>query len=646
MAATSPPSTALLLALKYYEAGVFDAAWENVERVLQEAAPSIEVLHLAAILRYMLGDPAGALRFCDQAGGAPVPDLDVLRGRALIDVGRVDEAVVVLRAAVKTMPQNAEALFGLGLAHQRAGMLLDAADAYRAATNLKAPFPDAWNNLGLVLEAQGNVAAATAAFETAIAQHPSFSSAHANLGALLIAQGHLGAAERACAAALQHDAGNVAAQINLGVALLEQGRHAAAHAALSQARSAAPDNQDAADNGLYLHHYFNEDPGAVLAAHRAWGGHAPVLEKPRSKSGRQRLRVGYVSPDFRRHSVSFFFEPLIAHHHKSKVEVFCYDNGIGADTVTGRLRGHADHWRQIVDRSDVDVARMIADDGIDILVDLAGHTRGNRLGVFALRAAPIQVSALGYPGTTGLPTMDFRLGDDITDPAGADGYATEEILRLPHGLHCYRPSDDAPHVLPPPAKRAGHITFGSFNKLGKLSDATVRLWSRVLKAVPTARLLIKSKALVDTHTQAFTAERFGAEGVSRERLMLVGWVPDDAGHLGAYGRVDVALDTFPYSGTTTTCEALWMGVPVMTLAGATHASRVTASLLHRVGLDDWATSSPDAFVQRAVRAAGDVRTLQTLRHTLRQRMAASPLCDGEAYAVAVEAAYVRLSAGR
>jgi predicted O-linked N-acetylglucosamine transferase (SPINDLY family) len=318
--------------------------------------------------------------------------------------------------------------------------------------------------------------------------------------------------------------------------------------------------------------------------------------------------------------------------------VFCYSAGGRPDAVTARLRDHAEHWHDIAGLDDDAACRLIRGHGLDVLVDLAGHTQGNRLGIFARRAAPVQMTALGYPGTTGLTQIDFRLVDAVTDPAGAEAFATEKLLRLPR-LHCYRPDETAPVVGALPASAAGHVTFGSFNKLGKVSEAAVLLWSAVLKAVPGARLFLKSKALAEEATRRLTAERFAAHGIAPERLTLFGWVPEDEGHLATYGRIDIALDTYPYSGTTTTCEALWMGVPVLTLAGATHASRVSASLLTAVGLTDWITGTAEEFVAKAAAIGADVTALATLRAGLRAQIATSPLCDGAGYAAAVEAAY-------
>ncbi|MBY0509054.1 MAG: glycosyltransferase, partial [Rhodospirillaceae bacterium] len=398
---------------------------------------------------------------------------------------------------------------------------------------------------------------------------------------------------------------------------------------------------DAADNRLYADIYSESDPRAIHAAHAAWGKSAPSVPamRPADPDPTRRLRVGYVSPDFRRHSVSFFVEPLLAAHDAEAVEVFCYADVAHGDAVTARLKAAAHHWRDSHNLRGAALLNLIREDRIDILVDLAGHTKGNRLAVFARRAAPVQVTAWGYPATTGLPAMDYRLCDAVTDPASeADAWAVETLVRLSPGLHCYAPPADAPPVAPLPALAAGHVTFGSFNKLAKISPWTVALWSAALKAVPGSRLLLKTKPLAEAETRARIEHMFAVQGIAAGRLDLRGWVPGDHGHLDLYNQVDIALDTAPYNGTTTTCEALWMGVPVLTVAGRGHAARVGASLLTQANMADWIVPE-DEFAARAAAFAADPGGLDKLRKTLRAKAAASALCDAAAHARGLETAY-------
>ncbi len=599
----TPGDPHFALAAKYAESGLAAQAWDLIKDRL--AAPDVtpDVLGFGAGIAYAAGEPATALALTDAAisAGGEGASLWFVRGATLRLLNRLEES----------------------------------AAAYERATGEAPGVPEAWNDLGLVREALGDLAGATAALEQAIAVQPDFAPAHANLGALYADAGQFAAAAEYCRKALASEPSNIGARINLAAAQIERGRHDEAADALAPIAA----DPAAADTGLYLLHYCSNHPAAIFRAHAGWGARAPAPETlTYSETNGARQRIGYVSHDFRRHSVSYFFEPLLRHHDRARVEVFCYSTGGQPDAVTARLRAHADHWHDISGLSDDEACQLIRGHGLDVLIDLSGHTKGNRLGIFARRAAAVQITALGYPGTTGLTQIDGRFVDAITDPGGAEAFATERLLRLPR-LHCYQPEETAPAVAPLPAAAAGHITFGSFNKLGKVSDATVALWSAVLHAVPQSKLFIKSKALAEETTRQATAARFAAHDVAADRLMLVGWVPEDAGHLATYGRIDVALDTFPYSGTTTTCEALWMGVPVLTLAGATHASRVSASLLTSVGLTEWIAGTAEEFVVKAVTIAAELEGLAMLRSGLRAQIASSPLCDGPGYAAAVEAAY-------
>jgi predicted O-linked N-acetylglucosamine transferase (SPINDLY family) len=353
----------------------------------------------------------------------------------------------------------------------------------------------------------------------------------------------------------------------------------------------------------------------------------------------RRLRVGYVSPDFRRHSVAYFLEPLLAAHDKSGFEIFCYAHDHKPDDdVTARLRGYADHWRSVAAMPDHDLAQLIRADGIDILIDLAGHIEHNRLLAFARKPAPVQASYLGYPDTTGLRAIDFRLTDALADPPGdADDRYAEHLIRLPGCAWCYRPDEHAP-----PADRIDDdapVTFGCFNVARKINAAVIQTWAAILRAAPASRLVIKDGQGTPSPAIPRLRREFDRHGIAAERVELLSYVPDVAAHLGLYHRVDVALDTFPYSGTTTTCEALWMGVPVVTRVGDAHLSRVGGSLLAAVGLPELVTRSAEEYIDAAVHLAREGKRTSEQRHALREQMRRSPLVEGEAFARNVESAY-------
>lgn len=384
----------------------------------------------------------------------------------------------------------------------------------------------------------------------------------------------------------------------------------------------------------------------LLEKHCSWARqHARGLERAtahrslsRPISGR--LKVGYVSPDFMRSPVASFIEPVLAAHDRGEFELVCYSNSGQEDEVTGRLRGSCDVWRDISQIRDQEAADRIRVDGIDILVDLAGHTAGGRLLLFARKPAPVQVTWLGYPDTTGLDSMDYRLTDAIADPEGAtERFHTEELVRLPGGFLCYSPAPESPEVADAPQLKSGHVTFGSFTELAKVTPDLVALWSEILRALPGARLTLEAAGLSADSACRDLRQQFGDRGIRPERVDLRPPEFSAVGPLARYHEIDIGLDTFPFNGVTTTCEALWMGVPVVTLAGTTHVARTGASIVSRVGLPELVATTPAQYVEIAQHLAADQEKRRALRAGLRARMRASPLLDAPRFARGLEAAY-------
>lgn len=393
-----------------------------------------------------------------------------------------------------------------------------------------------------------------------------------------------------------------------------------------------------------LNYADSATPEEIFAAHTLLGTIAeraatPLPSvKPRALNGRP-LQIGLLSPNFHQHSVAYFIETLFKQHDSTRVELIGYadHHSTGrADATTARLRAAANGWIETTELSDASLAERVRTDGIDVLIDLAGNTSGDRLGVMARRPAAIQATYCGYPNTTGLRAVDWRIVDAHTDPPGADAFATERLLRMPGCFLCYTPDPEMPAVSPPPSVANGHVTFGSFNTQMKVGPATIRAWSSILKAVPGSRLVLKNFALADPPLRDEVRRMFGAEGIAADRIDLLGVVDGHIAHLSVYNRVDIALDPFPYNGTTTTCEALLMGVPVVTLEGRTHAGRVGVSLMHAMGLRELVAKDVDAYVHLATALASDRARLATYRQTLRQRFLGSPLCDGPAWTRAFE----------
>lgn len=598
-------------------------------------------------------------------------------GAACQETGRIEEAARAFRRAVDLAPNDPLYLTNLASALQKLERYEESIVWAERATRSAPDYAPAWINLGAGQLALGQFPEAEAAFRRALALLD-LPETRDNLAEALRCQGRYEEAEALLAPLLAKGATSHTYSI---AAKCLRGRRAytQADALLREACARFPDNRslwfgvaenlgdqgriaealaltdelrarfhDPAANASLVAFWLNAvetAPDRALAEARAAAAAlGPMARRgPRLPPlGTRKLRVGYLSPDLRRHSVAFFFEALLANHDRSRFEIVCYQANELSDAVTERLRQHADAWRQVARWQDEGVARKVREDRIDILVDLAGWTTGTRLGVFARKPAPIQVTYLGYPNTTGLATIDYRLTDPWADPEGlTDPWYTETLWRLPRVFLAYTPPTEAP---PPRATRPdGPFTFGSFNAVHKLSDRLLHLWGRILTAVPDARLFLKTGAFADAGVREQFLTRLRGLGIPPERIELAPWARDIGEHLGLYHRVDLALDTFPYHGTTTTCEALWMGVPVLTLAGATHASRVGCSLLQAVGLTELAAPDDEAYVSLAVALARDSARLESLRRGLRERMAASPLTDGAGLARAVEAAYLEMA---
>ncbi len=500
----------------------------------------------------------------------------------------------------------------------------------------------AWNLLGALAAAAERHELAVRHFERAIALQPANADYLSNCGEVCRRAGWIDDAIDHCRAALAADPRHAGAYYNLALALHAVGEVAQAHAALTSALAIRPAARVPRSALLFLLcHHPDIDGATLLAEHRRWNElHAHALAPklpPRTVEANpgRKLRVGYVSADFRRHSLAYFIEPLFANHDRNCFEVFCYSNTRHADGITDELRNHVSQWRDITSLSDEAAARLIEQDGIDILVDLAGHTADNRLLIFARKPAPVQLSYLGYPNTTGLATMDYRISDGYMDPPGvSEALYTEKLLRMPHSLWCYRPPAPTPDVNPLPALQRGVTTFGSLHSFTKLSRQVIDLWARILARQPGAELLMAGAPSGETGTRL--RERFAAHGIDAARVHLIGKLNFDD-YLRLYHRIDIGLDAFPYAGGTTTCESLWMGVPVITLAGTYAVARAGVSLLTSAGLAELIADSPERYVEIATDLARDPHRLAGLRGSLRERMQRSPLMDEAGFTRAFEA---------
>ena len=647
----SSTATQLETALRLHRAGDLASAAVIYREILQAVPNQPDALNLLGLITQQSGAHPQAIElFIKAAAASPKnPACPLNRGVSLRALGRQEEALAAFGQALALDPKHAEAHHQLGNALKSLHRFAEAAVSLRRAVELNAKNAVIWLNLGAALIEISARDEAIGCFRRAIKLEPGRPEAYNILGSALLDAGQLGEAKTQLHEALRLRPAYSAAHDNLGRALRAQGR---ADEALGEFRAALAGRPQPGTHSNLVY-ALNFVPGllpeTIFAEHKRW---AAIHTAPLGKGSRafentfepdRPLRIGYVSPDFIHHAVSYFIEPVLAAHDRTRIEVFCYSNVLVPDATTARLRSLSDQWRDIAQLTDEQVAELIRNDKIDILVDLAGHTARNRLLVFARRPAPVQLTWLGYPNTTGLEAIGYRLTDAISDPPDkTDAFYSERLVRLPEVFSCYRPPDQAPLVNELPALGKGNTTFCSFNHFAKINPVVLDLWARLLVRLPGSRLLLKARSLADAETAAGVREAFARHGVAADRLDLRSEELSVATHLGLYHGVDIALDPFPYNGTTTTCEALWMGVPVVTLAGETHVSRVSASLLTHLDRPEWIASSENEYIEKCAALSADLPRLAELRASQRDRMRCSPLCDKVRFVAHLEDAYLEM----
>jgi FkbM family methyltransferase len=569
-------------------------------------------------------------------------------GVALKELGHLDGAVVSFRKALEINPDLVEArtnlgnvlqgLYNMGNVLLGNGKFDDAVASFRRALEIEPNLAEAHYNLGNALKELGQLDAAVESFRRALEIKPDYPQAHFCLGLALQDLGQFDNAVASYRRALEFKPDIVEAHNNLGLVLQELGQLKNALASYRRALEIKPDFTDARNNLLFILNYTGGlEPSYYLEQARQYG--RIVAEKAggrfstwQSVARPKRLRVGLVSGDLRIHSVGNFLEGLLSHIDLARIELIAYPTHHKEDELTARIRPYFSAWKPLFDKNDEAAARLIHADGVHVLLDVSGHTAHNRLPVFAWKPAPVQVSWLGLPNTTGVSAMDYVLGDSHAIPPEHENHFSETVWRLPDSYLCFSAPAYALNVAPLPALSAGHVTFGSFNNLTKMNDAVVELWARILLSVPNSRLYLKTGQLHDADVREQTRRRFAAWSIAPERLLLGGTLGSIADHLSEYNKIDVALDTFPYPGVTTSVEALWMGVPVMTLHGDRFLSLTAKSIAHHAGLPDWVAVDKDNYVAKAVAFTSNLERLAALRAGLRQQVLTSPLFDAPRFA--------------
>ena len=678
----------LQVALEAHHRGECELAALHYRSILRKAPKHPDACNLLGAVLLAQGDHRQARPFIDRAlqakPGQPV-FLNNL-GQCQFAAGELDAAQASFEQAIELNPDVPEPHNNLGNVFRRQGKPTKAYASYKEAIRLRADFPQAWGNLGVVAGDLGLWQESLQAYHEALRLQPNFAEMYNNLGwFLMVRLSRHDEARPHFEKALALRPVFTQAMKNLGEACRLAGELESAEIWLRKAMSLAPNNHEHWNNLAAIckdagrmneakehfehaielepreHRIYSNmllalvhDPGTSAKDHSAkafgWDArHAAAvtpLQPSEPKSGSERLRIGFVSADLRRHAVAYFVEPLWREMDGERFEIVAYSNSLVEDDVTKRLMGYVKTWRNVVSLDDQTLAKRIREDEIDILVDLSGHTAGNRLLAFAYKPAPVQVTWLGYPASTGMAAMDWRISDPYAEPQGMTEHLNrEQLWRLPEVFCVYRSGENSPEVIAhPPAEDVGHITFGSMNNFAKVTDQVIALWSRLLKEVPDSKLLLEIKGIEQEKFRKDVEQRFAAHDVGAHRLILL---PRRAEHQYAlYNRMDIALDPFPCNGGTTSMDCLWMGVPFVTLEGRHFVSRMGVTLLSNVGLSELIAQDEDEYVHKARRLAQDRAYLKRLREGLRERVVASPLMDAKRFTRHLEEAFVKMAATR
>lgn len=631
------------LALQHHRAGRFQEAEALYRQILQAQPGHADALHLLGMIAYQSGRHEVAVEYVKQAIvlNPAAAEFHNNLGTVYFELDQIEAASRHLNTALQFKPDYAEAHYNLGNLLGKEEKFEEAVARYRKAIELKPAYAEAYNNLGGVLWSQGKLDEAVACCRQVLALKPGFAMAHNTLAAMLKDQGKLVEAVACCRQALALKPDYAEAHQNLSHLLAHLSDYRQVVMESDTALTLKPDIAANAaaiwEQRLYVFSYHPDlSAEEIYGEFVRWGDRypAPVVNfSAHDRTPGRRLRVGYVSPDFRRHTSRGYFWPLFANHDHAAVELYAYSNVILEDGFTRQFKGQFDHWRNIRGGADGDVARMIRQDGIDILVDCCSHMKGERLGIFTLKPAPIQVTWLGAAWTTGLKMVDYVLFDPYVAPKGT--LARETIVHLPRAFIVYRPSEETAEIAEPPCLKNGYFTFGYSGRAERLNHRTFRVWGEILRQIPSARLILDFAPFADPPTQEHYRQFMTQQGVDISRVVM----RKSANIFEGLNDIDILLDSFPHNGGTMLIDALWMGVPALTLASRPPVGRIGASMMINLGLPEWVAESEDEYISKACAFSANPQALAGLRLGMRERMRNSPLMDGAGFARAVEAAY-------
>jgi protein O-GlcNAc transferase len=623
-------------AIVHHQAGRLAAAEEIYRRVLASNPRQPDALNLLGMLAGQVGQLDAGLQLLDQSLRVR-DDANVHYNRAdvLRRMGRPHEAVASLRRAIELNPSFAKAHADLGLLLGQLGDLQAAEAILRKAIELDPNSPTPHVNLGLALMQLDRFDEALESYYRAQSLGEDSATLHFNIACVLERVGRKDEALAALQRTLEREPRHSPALANVGKLLSDRGEATESLAAYRAAMEIAPLSPLVHSNMLLIMHYDAQTtPAQMFTAHMQYGQqHARSVKQIAlpdvDADPKRRLRIGFVSPDLHEHPVGHFLPQVLLHLPREQFEITCYSGWVGSDAINDLLRARSDRWRDVAQLSDAQLAETIRDDNIDILIDLTGHTAGSRLLAFAAKPAPVQMAHFGYPDTTGVDAIDYRITDAISDPAGNERYYTEQLIRLPEVAWCYEPMSSATAPTSLPADAAGYVTFGSLNNPAKMSDDSLRTWAAILEATPSSRLIMR--ALQGAGGEVQMQERLRRHGIDPARVELVGELPREQ-YLLVYNRIDIGLDPFPYNGGVTTCDALWMSVPVIALTGEIYVARQGTMILTHAGMAEFIAADREEYVHVATALAADRERLVEVRRSLRQRFEQSPMMQGERYA--------------
>lgn len=636
------------LGVVYLEAGDLQRALQHTEQAYQLDPRRVDAMNNMGAIHRAQGNHEAATQWY-RAAIRLSPNCTTMQTNlavALVSLGLQIKAtdpkgaIKCYQESLVHYPTNASAYYNLGVSYAEMHKSDKALINYQLTVHFNRGCAEAYNNMGVVYKEKENLERALMCYHMALQCNPRFAQALNNIGMVYTATGRLQEALEYLSRAVIAAPTYAEAYNNLGWLFWDEGDLGQALRMYERCIELAPTSKNPGQNRLLALNYVLDVPvNLIFEAHRAWAERfsldlpQPFTNWPVERKVDRRLRICYISPDFFHHSVSFFCHCLFEHRDRDKFDIFLYSNTSREDDKTELFKSMvpANRWKLIVGKSAQEVADMMREEQIDILVELAGHTANNRLDVAVLKPAPVQITYIGYNNTTGLGSIDYRVTDAIVDPVDTEQEFSEELVRLPGCFLCYTPPDKLPDVDPLPAIREGFITFGSFSCLAKLNPQCVALWARVLQEVPTSRLLIKAKGFYSRDVQAKFIAQFERFGIRSHRLKLLSLTTTSFDHLKTYNEVDIALDTFPYSNTTTTCEALVMGVPTICLTGRTHGSRVGCTLLTAINLPEFIAETREDYVEKAKSLANNLNQLSEMRQSLRRSLLASKLCDGPGF---------------